>query len=185
VSGHAIRFPTKIDRRQKATLFRGHKGKFQIVPTTGWPYLGEPHNARGAAFGDLNNDGKIDVVISHLNEPVCILKNTAETTGRNWVSFRLEREKHHDIVGARLVLQSASGQQVRYSKGGGSYASSNDPRLFFGLNEDSHIEKATVYWPSGLVQELKIPSLNCEWLICENKQPVLVAHPATAKQYRP
>lgn len=152
VSGHAIRFPTKIDRRQIPVLLRNQGGKFKQVETTGWPYMSEPHNARGAAFGDLDNDGKVDVVISHLNEPVVVLRNVTPTEGRHWVGLRLTRPKGADLVGARIILESASGKQMRFAQGGGSYGSTHDPRFVIGLGADTKIEKLTVYWPSGKSQ---------------------------------
>jgi hypothetical protein len=167
VSGHAIRFPTKIDRRQRPVLLRNDGGKFKPAVSTGWAYLGEAHNARGAAFGDLDNDGKLDVVVSHLNEPVVVLKNVAPTTGRHWVGLRLLGEKGADLVGARVVLETASGRQTRFVKGGASYGSTNDPRLHFGLGADTKITKATVYWPSGKVQEVAGLEPDSYWELTE------------------
>jgi hypothetical protein len=167
VSGHAIRFPTKIDRRQRPVLLRNEGGKFKPAAADGWPYLGEPHNARGAAFGDLDNDGRVDVVVSHLNEPVVVLRNDSPTAGRNWVGVRLLGKNGADVVGARVVLESASGRQTRFAKGGGSYASTNDPRLHFGLGTDSRIEKVTVYWPSGKTQEVAGLEPGAYWEVVE------------------
>ncbi|QJX00660.1 hypothetical protein FTUN_8292 [Frigoriglobus tundricola] len=170
VSGHAIRFPTKLDRRQKPTLLRNENGRFKPAVTRGWPYLSEPHNARGAAFGDLDNDGKVDVVVSHLNEPVVVLRNVADTTGRHWVGVRLLGEKGADIVGARVVIETAGGRQTRFAKGGGSYGSTSDPRLVFGLNTDTKINKATVYWPSGKVQEVTGLDPDAYWDVTEGQE---------------
>src|SRR5204862_361819 len=155
------------DRRQRPVLLRNDGGKFKQAVTTKWPYLGDPHNARGAAFGDLNNDGKIDVVVSHLNEPVVVLRNVAATEGRHWVGLRLFGEKGADVAGARVVIETAGGKQTRFVKGGASYASTNDPRLHFGLGADSKIDKATVYWPSGKVQELGGLEPDAYWELTE------------------
>jgi hypothetical protein len=168
-SGHAIRFPHKIDRRQKPVLLRNTNGKFKTVASGDWPYLKEPHNARGLAIGDLDNDGKPDVVISHLNEPVVLLRNIAPAPGRHWVGFRLSREKAADIVGARVVIETAGGRQTRFAKGGGSFASSNDPRLHFGLGTDAKISKVTVYWPSGKVQEFADVEPDAYWDLTEGE----------------
>ena len=170
VSGHAIRFPTKLDRRQRPVLFRNEGGKFKPVATDGWPYLGSPHSARGAAFGDLDNDGKVDVVISHLNEPVVVLRNVAPA-GRTWVGVRLLREKGADAVGARVVVESAGGRQTRFAMSGGSYGSTNDPRLLFGLGTDAKIEKVTVYWPSGKSQEVAGLEPGAYWDVTEGEPP--------------
>jgi hypothetical protein len=169
VSGHAIRYPAKIDRRQKPALLRNVWGRFRAAATGDWPYLSAPHNARGAAFGDLDNDGKIDVVVSHLNEPVAVLRNVAPTAGRHWVGVRLRRAGGADTVGARVVLDNASGRQTRFAKGGGSYGSTNDPRLHFGLGTDAAIEKVTVYWPSGRVQEVAGLEADAYWDVTEGE----------------
>ncbi len=169
VNGHAIRFPLKLDRRQRPVLLRNQAGRFKAVATTNWPYLGEPHNARGLAVGDLDNDGRPDLVISHLNEPVVVLKNVSPTEGRHWVGFRLRGRNNADVVGARLVIETAGGRQTRYALGGGSYGSSHDPRLLFGLGADTRIERATVYWPSGLIQEVSGSEVGAYWLVGEGQ----------------
>jgi enediyne biosynthesis protein E4 len=169
VSGHAIRFPTKIDRRQKPVLLRNQQGKFKAVSGSAWPYLRDAHNARGLAIGDLNNDGKPDVVVSHLNEPVVVLRNVLPTEGRHWVGVRLIGKGHADIVGARVMVESAGGKQTKYAKGGGSYGSTNDPRLLFGLGTDARIDKVTVYWPSGKVQEVAGLTPDAYWRVQEGE----------------
>jgi hypothetical protein len=169
VNGHAIRFPTKIDRRQRPVLLQNQSGKFKPAVSTEWEYIGQPHNARGAAFGDLDNDGKLDVVVSHLNEPVIVLKNIAPTTGRNWVGLRLLGQKGADVVGSRVVLESAGGRQTRFVKGGASYGSTRDPRLHFGLGADTKIDKVTVYWPSGKSQELTGLAPGAYWELTEGE----------------
>jgi hypothetical protein len=169
VSGHAIRFPLKIDRRQKPVLLRNQNGKFKQVTMTNWPYLREPHNARGLAFGDLDNDGKIDIVVSHLNEPVVVLRNVAPTDARHWVGLQLTGKDHADIVGSRVVVETASGKQTKFVKGGGSYGSTNDPRLHFGLGTDTKIEKVTVHWSSGKVQEVANITPDAYWQLGEGQ----------------
>jgi hypothetical protein len=167
VSGHAIRFPSKTDRRQKPALFHNEQGQFKIVTPQGGSYFREPHNARGAAFADLDNDGKIDVVISHLNEPVVILRNVAPTDGRHWLGIELKGKQNRDVVGARVVLESASGKQTRFVKGGGSFASTNDRRLVFGMGADTAITKVTVHWPWGGSQEFSDLTPDTYWRFAE------------------
>ena len=167
VNGHAVRYPTKIDRRQKPVLLRNLNGKFTQAASDAWPYLRDPHNARGAAFGDLDNDGKTDVLISHLNEPVAVLRNVYPTDGRHWLGLKLVGEKNADVVGARIVVETASNKQTKFAKGGGSYASTHDPRLVFGLGTDAKLDKVTVYWPSGKSQEVASLEADAYWIVTE------------------
>ncbi|VTR96355.1 Uncharacterized protein OS=Planctomyces maris DSM 8797 GN=PM8797T_22088 PE=4 SV=1: VCBS: VCBS: UnbV_ASPIC [Gemmata massiliana] len=169
VSGHAIRFPTKIDRRQKPILLSNQRGKFKPLAAGGWPYLRDPHNARGLALGDLDNDGKIDAVVSHLNEPIAVLQNVTPTEGRHWVGIKLIGAKNADIVGARIVIETTGGKQTKFAQGGGSYGTTNDPRLHFGLGADTKINKATVYWPSGKVEEIVGLEPDAYWTATEGE----------------
>jgi len=177
VSGHAIRYPTKIDRRQKPVLLHNEAGTFKPTTNQGGAYFRAPHNARGAAFGDLDNDGKIDLVISHLNEPVVILRNVAPTEGRHWLGIELTSEKNHDMVGARVVFETAGGRQSKFAKGGGSYASTNDRRMLLGLGGDEQVKRLTVYWPSGRSQEFTNLSVDAYWQLKEGEMtPVKREH---------
>lgn len=171
VNGHAIRYPIKIDRRQKPVLLRNESGRFQEITRQGGAYFQHPHNARGVAFADLDNDGKVDAVISHLNEPVTVLRNVAPTEGRHWVGVELLGEKHRDVVGARVVIESASGKQTRFAKGGGSFGSTHDRRQVVGLGGDSGAVAATVYWPSGKVQQFAGLAPDCYWRLQEGEGP--------------
>jgi hypothetical protein len=97
------------------------------------------------------------------------LRNVVPTTGRNWVGVRLLREKGADVVGARVVIESAGGRQTRFAKGGASYGSTNDPRLLFGLASDTKIEKVTVYWPSEKTQEVTGLEPGAYWDVTEGE----------------
>lgn len=169
VNGHAIRFPTKIDRRLKPVLLRNEGGRFAVATRSGGEYFRAPHNARGLAFADLDNDGKVDAVVGHLNEPVTVLRNVAPTAGRHWVGIELVGEKNRDVVGARVVVESVSGKQTRFAKGGASYASTNDRRQVVGLGPDNAVTKATVYWPSGKVQEFTGLTVDGYWKLIEGE----------------
>jgi len=169
VSGHAIRFPTKLDRRQRPVLLRNIAGKFKPTTNQGGQYFRDAHNARGLAFGDLDNDGRVDLVASHLNEPVTVLRNVSEPNHR-WVGIDLRGEKDCDIVGARVVVETAGGRQTRFVRGGGSYASTSDPRMLFGIGTDETITRATVFWPSGKAQEVSHLRPGAYWRITEGQQ---------------
>ncbi|MFL5341282.1 MAG: CRTAC1 family protein [Gemmataceae bacterium] len=152
VNGHAIRRPTGAERRQKPVLLRNREGRFKDVSARGGSYFQAPHLARGAALGDLDNDGNVDAVICHINEPVVVLRN-ANKTSNHWLGIALEGKGHADVVGAKVVLEAGGRKQTRFAKGGGSYASTPDRRHVFGLADTGKIDKLTVTWPNGDVQE--------------------------------
>lgn len=153
-TGHAIRYPARGggDPRQRPILLRNEGGKFHDISARGGPYFRVPHLARGAALGDLDNDGRTDLVISHLNEPVVLLHNEA-SAGHHWLGVELVGRKHADVVGARLILEYAGHTQTRFARGGGSYASSSDRRELFGLGKEEKIDSLTVIWPDGEKQQ--------------------------------
>jgi hypothetical protein len=151
-NSHAIRFPTGAPRAQKPLLLRNREGKFKDISPRGGVYFQQPHLSRGAALGDLDNDGKIDLVISNMNEPVAVLRNIAPD-GNHWLGVELAGAGHADVVGARVVLEAGGRKQTRFAKGGGSYASSGDRRLVFGLGRSECIDKISVVWPDGKQQD--------------------------------
>jgi hypothetical protein len=98
--------------------------------------------------GDLDNDGRPDLVISHVNEPVTVLRNVSES-GHHWLGVDLVGQDRRDTVGARLVLETGGRKLTRYAKGGGSYLSSGDRRHLIGLGALTNAGRLTVEWPSG------------------------------------
>jgi hypothetical protein len=152
-NGHAIRFPTGTTRRQRPVLLRNRGGKFKDITPRGGPYFQQVHLARGVGLGDLDNDGKIDLVVSHMNEPVAVLRNVAPEAGGHWLGVQLAGADHADVVGARVILEAGGRKQTRFARGGCSYASSGDRRLVFGLGQSKTIDKLSVIWPDGKPQE--------------------------------
>jgi hypothetical protein len=159
-NGHVVRLPPPgIDVRQPPVLLRNPRNLaaptarvyFQNVSDQGGPYFRAPHPGRGVAFGDLNNDGRVDLVISHLNEPVTVLENVADN-GNHWLGVELIGVPYRDAVGARLTLEVGDQRLVRTVLGGGSYLSANDRRIIFGLGAVSKVGRLTVVWPSGREQ---------------------------------
>jgi enediyne biosynthesis protein E4 len=165
-NGHAIRYPTGTTRSQKPVLLRNQEGRFKDITVRGGPYFQKPHLSRGVALGDLDNDGKVDAVISHLNEPVTILRNVSPA-GNNWVGVQLVGKDHADVVGARVIVEAGGRKQTRFAKGGGSYASSPDRRLVFGLAKTEKIDRISVFWPNGQTQEWSSLPINRYHLITQ------------------
>jgi hypothetical protein len=151
-NGHAIRFPTGASRLQKPVLFFNRGGRFKDVTARGGAYFQTPHLSRGVALADLDNDGRVDAVVSQMNAPVAVLRNVLPADGRHWVGVELVGEGNRDVVGAKVTVEAGGRTQTRFAKGGGSYASSPDRRHVFGLGAEAKAKLAVV-WPDGTRQE--------------------------------
>jgi hypothetical protein len=120
----------------------------------------EKHSVRGAAFGDLDNDGDIDIVLWNRNEPPSLLRNDLQAEGRNWVQLRLIGTKsNRAAIGARAVLEYGGKKQARAVLSQASFYSANDPRLHFGLGSAT-TARVTIHWPSGLEEVFELPGVN-------------------------
>ena len=109
--------------------------------------------SRGAAFGDLDNDGDTDILLTNNNGPARLLLNQVGAD-RPWLGLRLLSTSGHDAIGARLrVLRSGRPDLWRRAHTDGSYASASDPRILVGLGDQPAIEKLVVYWPGGRVEQ--------------------------------
>ena len=152
-NGHAIRFPSSpgITRKQKPVLLRNSGGKFKAISAQVGAYARTMHLARGVGFGDLDNDGRVDLVVSHINEPVSIL-HTVAGKDHHWLGIQLVGKDHACTVGTRLVLEVGGTRRSRFGTSGGSYASSGDPRHVFGLGKETKVGKLTITWPDGSKQ---------------------------------
>jgi hypothetical protein len=149
VHGHTLKLPNDPSRRrQRPVLLRNAGGQFHDAGAAAGPYFREPHNGRGAALGDLDNDGQVDLVISHLNEPAVVLRNVSHS-GNHWLGVKLAGKGYRDSVGACVTVQVGGRQRTLFAKGGSSYASSSDRRLVFGLGQGTEVERLEVTWPGG------------------------------------
>jgi enediyne biosynthesis protein E4 len=114
-----------------------------------------PASRRGAAFGDVNNDGNIDILLLNVGEPPSLLLNHG-VAGNHRVLFKLIGEKsNRAAIGARVTVHAGKLVQFNEVRGGASYLSQNDLRLHFGLGKESKMEFVEVQWPSGLVEKLQ------------------------------
>jgi hypothetical protein len=143
--------------RQPNGVFRNLRNvRFQDVSAEAGPALRLRAAHRGAAFGDLNNDGKVDVVVSAIGGKVELLYNTS-TGGNHWIAIETVGVKsNRDGIGTQIKLTSGSGlMQYNAITTAGSYASSSDKCGHFGLGHDSVVKEIELRWPSGTVQVLR------------------------------
>ncbi len=136
-------------------LMRNDGRKFVDVSKASGDAFSIPHASRGAAFGDLDNDGFIDVAVNVLNGRALILHNEGGN-GNHWLSVSTTGTvSNRDGIGAKVRLVSASGEQYGYVSTAGSYQSASDKRVHFGLGRDSSVQLVEITWPSGKVQTLR------------------------------
>ena len=151
INGHAIRFPGggEAGQKMRPVLLRNQGGgKFKLASQRGGEYFSTEHRGRGAALGDLDNDGALDLVVSHVQNPGAVLKGLPPT-GRQWIGFNLQRNGHACCVGAQVRLTAQGKPMSRQVKGGGSYASSPDRRIHFGLDTATKMDTLEISWPDG------------------------------------
>ena len=141
--------------RQRNQLFRNlGGGRFADVTAEAGAALALSEVSRGAAFGDIDNDGDIDVVVTNNAGPAHLLVN--EVGSRNpWLGLRLVGgSPPRDMLGARVGVFRADGPPLwRRARTDGSYASAHDPRVLVGLGSASSVDRVQVVWPSGRVEE--------------------------------
>ena len=124
--------------------------------------------SRGTAFGDIDNDGDVDVVISNLKDSPTILRNDGGNTSQ-WLSVKLiGTHCNRDAIGARVTVISGDLTQIREVKSGSGYISQNDLRLHFGLADAARVDTLTVRWGCGKVQTLRDVETNQVLVISEN-----------------
>ncbi len=143
-------------------------GKFELVPAVEGTGLAVVSVGRGAAFGDVFNDGKIDVVINNMDGVPVLLRNV-NADHHHWVELRLigGPKSPRDAVGATVYLAADGMRQRGDVLSGGSYLSSNDLRVHFGLGDASDAGSAEIHWPSGAKETIKLPAEDRIYTITE------------------
>jgi enediyne biosynthesis protein E4 len=159
---------------QRPLLFRNLDGnKFQeVAPATG-SGLAVLASARGAAFGDLFNDGHIDVVINNIDSPPTVLRNVVKNSN-HWVTLKLVggNKSPRDANGAKAFVTAGGVRQRGDVFSGGSYASSSDPRLHFGLGAATQVDKLEIYWPDGEKETVALPGVDRIYTLVQGKRLV-------------
>ena len=144
--------------------------RFKLATRGVGNYFDTNHVGRGAAYGDLDNDGDIDLVINHKDGPPALLLNETITENR-WLRLVLVGTKsNRDAIGTRVEVEIPRRIIYRQRKGGASMFSTSDPRLNIGVGPNETVSKITIRWPSGQVQVLENVATNAEVKIIEPKE---------------
>ena len=163
--------------KQRVLLFHNdHNGKFTYVPPVRGSGLATLTSGRGAAFGDLFNNGRIDAVISPIDGPPVLLKNV-NPDHHHWVELKLiggedpktGRKSPSDAIGATVYLTTNGIRQREDVMSGGSFISSNDQRPHFGLGDSTDPGTAEIHWPSGQRETIKLPAVDRIYTIQEGE----------------
>jgi hypothetical protein len=175
-NGHVF---SNIDDRRLGTTWKQHNqlfhneggGRFLEVTSQAGPAFQELHSARGAAFGDLDDDGDTDIVVNNMDEPPSLLRNDGGNAG-HWIGLRLiGARRNAGAVGARVTVVAGPLRQTKEIHAGSSHNSSNDPRPLFGLGAAKHLDRVEIRWPRGRTQVLTDLSIDRYHTIREPVNP--------------
>ena len=173
-NGHVLdniqRYHAETTYAEPKLMFRNTgKGVFENVTTQMGPDFQLPCVSRGAAVGDFDNDGKLDILVSNNGGAPQLLRNIGEY-GNHWLEiFLIGTKSNRDGVGSRVKVVAGDLVLHEQRKGGMSYQSAQDPRLHFGLGPRTHIDAIEIRWPSGVVT--KLTDVPCDQVIAIEEGP--------------
>ena len=165
VNGHVIdniaHFNSAYTYAQRKQVFVNNKnGTFREINSHLLGDAAFPSVGRGAAFGDIDNDGDMDCVISNNNGPANLLMKTG-LTENNWIGFELVGTScNRDAIGAKITVETTHSIQTAFVNPGASYLASNDKRIVFGLNKINELDAIHVDWPGGKRQRVNVQEIN-------------------------
>lgn len=165
VNGHVYpeveKLTTEAGYAQRKVLYRNlQNGRFEDITEKVGGALTTPISARGAAFGDYDDDGRVDVLINPVNSVPELLHNESVGTG-NWIKIKTVGVKsNRSGIGARVRCVTDDGAQIDEVRSGGSYYSQNDLRVHFGVGKATKVKSLEITWPSGAIDTLRDVNVN-------------------------
>ncbi|HYN24884.1 MAG TPA: CRTAC1 family protein [Pyrinomonadaceae bacterium] len=177
VNGHVYpeveRLTTEAGYAQRKVLYHNlHNGRFADVSDKVGEAVKRPNASRGAAFGDYDNDGDIDILINSVNGPPELLRADSSNQN-NWIKIKtIGVKSNRDGIGARIKCVTEDGSQIDEVRSGGSYYSQNDLRVHFGLGGNQKVKALEIQWPSGQVDTLSNIAAN-QLIIVKEKAGII------------
>ncbi|MBI5758344.1 MAG: CRTAC1 family protein [Planctomycetales bacterium] len=151
-NGHVLG-PQQQPHAMRAQLLRNDRaGRFHDISSSAGPYFQDLLLGRSAASADFDNDGDLDLAVSHLHRPLALLRNDT-VTQRHFLGLRLTTPDRIPPIGGRVVVTASGHRQVLHLVAGSSYLATHDDRLLVGLGEHGDPAAVTIHWPSGRVDE--------------------------------
>jgi hypothetical protein len=157
------KMPWGTSYAERPLLLHNMEGtKFEVMPAVEGTALAQIYVGRGLAVGDLFNDGKLDVVINVLDGVPALLRNVSPDK-HHWIEIKLigGPKSPRDAIGATVYLTANKVRQRGDVLSGGSYASTSDPRLHFGLGDSQVVDDVEVHWPSGRMEHFEVKQIDC------------------------
>lgn len=155
-NGHVMMYPNYSEIQQDALYLRNDgRGRISKVDFPKDSYFGRGHRGRGVVTGDLDQDGKLDLVFSHVNEPASILRQTSDLSGQFIEIELVGTACCRDGIGASVMLTTDKRTRFRQVFGGGSYLSQNPYTVHFGVPVGDVVKEVKIEWPDGTEQQIK------------------------------
>jgi len=152
-------------------LFRNQGDRtFQEIADQSGLNAGPLQSRRGTAFGDVNSDGNLDVLVFNVAGPPSLFLNETENHNHRILVRLIGVKSNRMAIGARVTVTTADTTQIDEVRGGGGYLSSNDTRLHFGLGMSASIKNLEVRWPSGLIQSFQNVGADAIYEITEGQE---------------
>lgn len=158
-NGHVIDnirlYNPQLSYAQKDLLYENVNGYFQDVSAVSGPAFESEYVGRGAAVGDYDNDGDLDIVVSNCGQPAVLMRNDGGNRN-HWIAIRVRGAESNSFgLGAKVRVETGSGVQFKEINNVASYLSSHEIRLYFGLGREQKVKRIEIIWPSGKKQTLR------------------------------
>jgi len=149
-NGHVIRYPVNSPVRQKPLLLENQSGRFvQVTSTSAGDYFRQSHRGRAVATADIDQDGDLDLIFAHCDQPAVLLRNSAANAPRRLCVRLVGRRSNRNAIGAHVTLTTNRARRMQHVASGRGYLSSSSNLLHWPLPENEEAKSLTVTWPTG------------------------------------